>query len=153
MFPLFSILRREPDFAQPPQQFVLLHLKRAHLMEWVRAVIAATLGIGRGQDLPPIIMQEETDSIWTQIRGLLIIFSTIRLQDCNPNYLMYAASRLEGYGPHEWVCFERALVVRDIFTGGVRTFLDSEDAQLFRDNMYSNYGQSFVQAHLTAWRF
>ena len=35
MFPLFSILRREKNFATQPHQFVLLHLKRLHLMEWV----------------------------------------------------------------------------------------------------------------------
>ena len=37
MFPLFSILRREKNFATQPHQFVLLHLKRLHLMEWVRS--------------------------------------------------------------------------------------------------------------------
>ena len=36
MFPLYSILRTEPGFARPAAQFVLLHLKRSHLMEWVR---------------------------------------------------------------------------------------------------------------------
>ena len=35
MFPLFSILRREKRFSTQPHQFVLLHLKRLHLMEWV----------------------------------------------------------------------------------------------------------------------
>ena len=35
MFPLYSILRTEPGFARPAAQFVLLHLKRSHLMEWV----------------------------------------------------------------------------------------------------------------------
>ena len=36
-------------------------------MEWVRAVIATTLGVGPDQDLPPLIMQQETHSIWEQI--------------------------------------------------------------------------------------
>ena len=36
LFPLFSILRQERSFARPPTQFLLLHLKRAHMMEWVR---------------------------------------------------------------------------------------------------------------------
>ena len=36
-------------------------------MEWVRAVIATTLGVGPNQDLPPLIMQQETHSIWEQI--------------------------------------------------------------------------------------
>lgn len=67
MFPLFSILRREPDFRRTPHQFVLLHLKRVHLMEWVRAVIAVTLGIGVQQDLPPVLMQQEGPTIWTQV--------------------------------------------------------------------------------------
>ena len=41
---------------------------QVHLMEWVRAVIATTLGVGPDQDLPPLIMQQETHSIWEQIR-------------------------------------------------------------------------------------
>lgn len=52
-----------------------------------------------------------------------------------------AASPLEGYQPHEWVAFERALVVRDIFTGGVRTFLSTEDAQAFRSLIYKQYSE------------
>ncbi len=31
MFPLFSILKREPHFQWPPAQFVLLHLKKVIL--------------------------------------------------------------------------------------------------------------------------
>ena len=31
MFPLFSILKREPHFQWPPAQFVLLHLKKVRL--------------------------------------------------------------------------------------------------------------------------
>ncbi|KAK9828787.1 hypothetical protein WJX72_002076 [[Myrmecia] bisecta] len=117
MFPLFSILRQESHFRRPADQFVLLHLKRVHLMEWVRAVIAVTLGVGTNQDLPPVMVQQETNSVWTQI-----------------------PSPLEGYAAHEWVSFERALVVRDIFTGGERTFLSREDAQAFRANIYVQYG-------------
>ena len=71
MFPLFSILRKEAGFASPPQQFVLLHLKRRHLMEWVRAIMATTLAIPRDDPLPPILMQQETDSIWEQPGELL----------------------------------------------------------------------------------
>ena len=66
MFPLYSILRREDHFAQPPSQFVLLHLKRAHLMEWVRSVVAAALGTRAGADLPRLLMQQETPSVWNQ---------------------------------------------------------------------------------------
>ena len=71
MFPLFSILRNERDFAWPPHQFVLLHLKRLHLMEWARAVIATTLGLLPGQPLPPVIMQQEQDDVMKQIRESL----------------------------------------------------------------------------------
>lgn len=117
MFPLFSILRLEPHFAKPPQQFILLHLKRHHLMDWVRAVISVTLGVKPKHDLPPMIMQQETNSVWTQI-----------------------PSPLENFRTDEWVVFERALVVRDIFTGGVRTFLSSADAKAFRALIYTQHG-------------
>ena len=56
----------------------------------------------------------------------------------------YAAAPLEGFAPDEWVCFERALVVRDIFTGGTRTWLSPEDAQTFRRDIYKIYGTSAV---------
>ena len=72
MFPLYSILKKESSFARPAQQFVLLHLKRVHLMEWVRAVIATTLGVPPDGDLPPLIMQQETDSVWAQIRAWVL---------------------------------------------------------------------------------
>ncbi len=68
MFPLYSILKQESSFARPAHQFLLLHLKRVHLMEWVRAVIATTLGVPPDGDLPPLIMQREVDSVWAQIR-------------------------------------------------------------------------------------
>ena len=57
LFPLFSILRQERGFARPPTQFVQLHLKRAHMMEWVRATLATALGVGPQRDLPPIMWQ------------------------------------------------------------------------------------------------
>ncbi|CAL8471513.1 g11055 [Coccomyxa elongata] len=117
MFPLFSILKREPHFQWPPAQFLLLHLKRVHLLEWARAVIATTLGVLPSRALPPLMMQQEADSVWDQI-----------------------LSPLEGFGPREWVCFERALVVRDMFLGGERTFLSQEDARAFRSMIYAQYG-------------
>lgn len=116
MFPLFSILRTEPTFARPATQFVLLHLKRSHLMEWVRAVIAVTLGVAPRAPLPPIVMQQE-----------------------QPDIMLQTVSPLEGYGPDEWVVFERALVVRDLFTGGTRTFHSTHDAQDFRASLYQQY--------------
>lgn len=70
MFPLYSILREQPSFAKPPAQFVLLHLKRAHLMEWVRAVIAVTLGVAPHAPLPPVIMQREQPEIMLQTGAL-----------------------------------------------------------------------------------
>jgi hypothetical protein len=53
-----------------------------------------------------------------------------------------AVAPLEGYGAHEWVCFERALVVRDLFTGGTRTFHTVPDAQDFRAALYQQYGEA-----------
>ena len=49
------------------------HLKQkagmqVHLMEWVRMVMATTLGVLPSGALPPIIMQQEVASIWDQIR-------------------------------------------------------------------------------------
>lgn len=67
MYPLYSILREEKQFQLPPDRFVLLHLKRSHLMEWARAVIAATLGLAKGELLPSILMQEEHSEIRQQI--------------------------------------------------------------------------------------
>jgi Glycosyltransferase 61 len=51
-----------------------------------------------------------------------------------------AVAPLEGYNEHQWVCFEHALVVRDLFTGGTRTFLSQADAREFRTTMYGRYG-------------
>lgn len=72
MFPLFSILRLEPAFKRPATQFMLLHLKRVHLMEWARAVMSVALGVKVHEDLPPMLMQQESDSVWTQIRKLTV---------------------------------------------------------------------------------
>lgn len=66
MFPLFSILRQEANFQMPPALFLLLHLKRVHLMEWVRAVMATTLGATASRGLPPILLQQETPHIALQ---------------------------------------------------------------------------------------
>jgi hypothetical protein len=68
LFPLFSVLRLEPSFARPPSQMLLLHLKKTHLMEWVRSVLAVTLGVPPNQDLPPMMLHQEVDSVWKQIR-------------------------------------------------------------------------------------
>lgn len=67
MGPLYSVLKQGIDFKRPCDQMVLLHLKRTHLMEWVRAVVAVALGVGTNQDLPPILLQHETDNAWQQL--------------------------------------------------------------------------------------
>jgi hypothetical protein len=35
------------------------------------------------------------------------------------------------------VAFDRVLVVKDVHTGGVRTFLDTRDAHLYRKMLYA----------------
>lgn len=66
--PLFSILKAGAGgFKRPCDQVVLLHLKRTHLMEWVRAVMSVALGVQQHQDLPPILLQQETDHAWGQL--------------------------------------------------------------------------------------
>ena len=52
------------------------------------------------------------------------------------------ASPLEGFDNATWVCFERTLVVRDIFAGGKRTFFSQTDAQDFRRRIYARNGES-----------
>jgi protein O-GlcNAc transferase len=65
------------DFRRPCDQLVLLHLKRTHLMEWVRAVVAVALGVGRQQQLPPIWLQQETDVVWEQLGELSALSRTV----------------------------------------------------------------------------
>ena len=62
------------------------------------------------------------------------------------SFLSAAVSPLEGFGRREWVCFERALVVRDMFTGGERTFLTQSDAQAFRAMIYAQHGGPWVKS-------
>lgn len=69
--PLYSILKTAA-FKRPATQFILLHLRRQHLLEWVRAMVAVTLGVPLDEHLPPVLMQEETDSAWQQISEFLI---------------------------------------------------------------------------------
>jgi hypothetical protein len=122
--PLFSVLRMQPtsssssgggggNFNRPPDRVLLLYLKRAHLMQWVRAMLAVTLGLPPKTPLPPLLMQKEVDSVWKQI-----------------------TAPLEGFNDSDWICFENVLVVKDTFSGGRRTFFSAEDAQLFRRMAY-----------------
>lgn len=66
VFPLYSLLRKEQHFSVPPDHFALLHLKRLHLTEWPRAVLAAALGLGPGELLPQMIMQQEQNEALKQ---------------------------------------------------------------------------------------
>jgi hypothetical protein len=50
------------------------------------------------------------------------------------------SSPTQAFAPNEWVVFDRVLVVNDTFNGGTRTFLDAEDAKLFREMLYSQVG-------------
>lgn len=47
---------------------------------------------------------------------------------------------MEGYDPSTWVAFDRVLVVKDIYIGGVRTFLNRQDAHLYRKMLYAQVG-------------
>lgn len=64
--PLFSILKTVP-FKRPCDQFILLHLQRRHVLEWVRAMIAVALGVPLNSELPPIYVQEATENAHDQI--------------------------------------------------------------------------------------
>ncbi|GBF94574.1 hypothetical protein Rsub_06689 [Raphidocelis subcapitata] len=105
------------SFKRPCDTFVLLHLQRRHLPEWVRAVVAVALGVGPSQQLPPVVLQEPTDNKYAQ-----------------------PAMPLEGVPRDEWVVFDRVLIVRDVFTGGSRSFASTEDAHEFRAAVYAHYG-------------
>ena len=65
MFPLYSLLK-DSQFRVPHVNIVLLHLKRWHLMEWVRAVMATTFAVQTGEPLPPVLLQHETDITFEQ---------------------------------------------------------------------------------------
>ena len=64
--PLYSILKTT-TFKRPVDQFILLHLQRQHVLEWVRAMIAVALGVGLRDELPPIYVQEPSKNAWDQI--------------------------------------------------------------------------------------
>ncbi|KAG2434032.1 hypothetical protein HXX76_007760 [Chlamydomonas incerta] len=114
--PLYSILKTI-NFKRPCDQFVLLHLGRQHLLEWVRAMIAVTLGVGLDDELPPVLVQEETDNAWNQI-----------------------TQQLSGFARDTWYVFERVLIVKDLATGGGRVFHTFDDAREFRGLIYRQYG-------------
>ncbi len=41
-------------------------------MEWARAVMSVALGVKVHEDLPPMLMHQESNSVWTQIRKLSV---------------------------------------------------------------------------------
>lgn len=51
---------------------------------------------------------------------------------------------LEGVCADEWVVFDQVLIVRDLFTGGNRSFTNSADAREFRAAVYKQYGEFCV---------
>ncbi|KAJ9523194.1 hypothetical protein QJQ45_023985 [Haematococcus lacustris] len=114
--PLYSLLKTA-SLKRPCDQFILLHLQRQHLFEWVRAMIAVTLGVAVDGALPPVYLQEPTDNAWSQI-----------------------TQNLEGLRSDTWYVFERVAITKDLYTGGGRTFLTQQDAREFRAAVYSQYG-------------
>lgn len=52
-----------------------------------------------------------------------------------------AAMPLEGLSPDDWVMFDTVLIVRDLFTGGTRSFTSTADARQFRAAVYQQYGE------------
>ena len=66
LFPLFSVLK-ESSFKAREMHMLLLHLRRKHLMEWVRNVIATTLRVSNGGSLPSIWLQEDADDSHGQL--------------------------------------------------------------------------------------
>eukprot|EP00892_Ulva_mutabilis_P005351 jgi/Ulvmu1/3188/UM015_0229.1 len=116
LFPLFSVLK-ESAFKVREMNMLLLHLRRKHLMEWVRNVIATTLRVPPGDSLPSIWLQEDADDSHEQL-----------------------VAPLQGIPAEVWLCFERAIIVKDLFTGGKRSFASSSHAREFRAKIYEANG-------------
>ncbi|KAH7622038.1 hypothetical protein Ndes2526B_g02863 [Nannochloris sp. 'desiccata'] len=123
-------LQQQPTMSFPPDRILLLHLKRTHLIEWVRAVLAAAINTNTGSnnndnnrnskdvgkinnELPPMYLQKEVNSLWDQI-----------------------GTTLEGIEDSEWICFQNVLVVKDTFSGGGRVVKTPPDAENFRNKAY-----------------
>lgn len=66
LFPLYSVLK-DASFKIKSMNMILLHLRRKHLMEWVRNVIATTLHVHPGGSLPAIWLQEDADDSYSQL--------------------------------------------------------------------------------------
>ncbi len=142
VMPLVSAFREEEQQQQeqkeptiitfPPDQILVLHLKRTHLIAWVRAVLAAAVNTYSSSSndnnsggnkstraalslkkLPPVYLQQEINSMWDQI-----------------------GTPLEGTHDTQWICFEKVLVVKDTFSGGGRVAKSPQDAEMFRKKVY-----------------
>ena len=85
-------------------------------MEWVRGIIAIALGLPRGTSLPPLLLQEEVGSMWKQADGLI-----------------------EGVENSNWVCFEKVLIVKDSYSGGLRVGKTPEDSKMYRRRGWEMY--------------
>lgn len=114
--PMYSILKNA-TFKRPCDQFILLHLQRRHILEWVRAMVAVALGVGVEDELPPVFIQEATDNAHQQI-----------------------TAQLEGLDRDTWYIFENVAITKDLYTGGQRTFLSTKVAREFRGLIYQQYG-------------
>lgn len=167
LFPLYSLLK-DSHFRVPDVNIVLLHLKRWHLMEWVRAVMATTFAVGTDEALPPILLQDETDITFEQptmaLEGVPADTWVRRLNarpiscgGCMPpttpsaglrerfrytvQLLCSRCAALKGsFARAVQIAFERVMIVRDLFTGGKRSFASTADARDFREHIYHNHG-------------
>jgi len=98
-----------PTMSWPDFKSVWLTWIQVHLMEWVREVVATTLGVAPSGQLPPIIMQREVPSIWDQIRKLsaVLVSHTVCCQpavwrqlECNQGPRNASISRLIDCASH-----------------------------------------------------
>lgn len=114
---LCSILRHEPLVRRTPDRVLLLFQLRANVNDWVRGVLAAVLGLGPSQRLPPLVFQAEGANLLGQPQQLL-----------------------EGVAPGQWLLFEQVLWPKDMFFGGNRGVESTADAHLLRALLHTMHG-------------
>jgi hypothetical protein len=113
---------------------IILHAPRPAVTEWVRTALAAALAGERGPTttataaaaaaLPPIILQTDAGAPAAQ-----------------------PGARLEaGEDSAGWLLLERALVPRDVFTGGLRTFATPAAAAGWRAGFHAAAGVALPPA-------
>eukprot|EP00890_Picochlorum_soloecismus_P004048 jgi/Picsp_1/4644/NSC_02014-R1_uncharacterized glycosyltransferase aer61-like isoform 1 len=122
LLPLISARRLEGQ-KTAPDRIMIMHLKRSHVFEWVRAALASAFGL-QGLHLPPLIFQEEVYSVWDQI-----------------------GTRFEGVPKTRWICFEKVIMTQDIVLGGKKTAFSTQDARSFRERMHRIYGNTLSGAN------